>query len=384
MGAPRHRGNGVHGIGPRHGAARSDRSSGGNVRGVRREGERADDSVRARACCALVGLGLHGRGRFAPSASARRCATRSRKRRDTTLVIPIPPGADSLLRDSLAKRDSSAWRLAQKIRATRSKRRSRTPRCRSKSGSRDACAGLATRFSRPARSRSPICSSAFRASTVYHAGWIAAPASAPTSAICVSIRVFYRRLRDAGRSIRATRGVLDLTQINSGRAEEVVIEQAPRGDSRLPPHLARPQHDGRDADRRQHRRSADESLSRVLRSALRQRRRSAIRRAAVRHHAAVGLRHSSDQLGVDRLASGGRTRDWSVDAFVTRNGRHRGDIFDGDRSSTRSADARVDAHRRVPARRRIGDPDTSLVWGQVMAVASNYRYTGIRTADRRR
>ena len=57
MGSSRHRGNGVHGIGSRHGAARSDGRSSGNVRRVRSRARYAERSRVARAT-ASVGLGL--------------------------------------------------------------------------------------------------------------------------------------------------------------------------------------------------------------------------------------------------------------------------------------------------------------------------------------
>ena len=72
------------------------------------------------------------------------------KRRDTThRHVPIPPGADSLLRDRLAKKDS----LQRAEARTRSRRRSRTPSFRPTSGSRGSFAGRAIRSSPPARSR---------------------------------------------------------------------------------------------------------------------------------------------------------------------------------------------------------------------------------------
>ena len=73
----------------------------------------------------------------------------------------------------------------------------------------------------------------------------------------------------------------------------------------------------------------------------------------------------------------------SVDAFVTHIGRHRGGIF-GELSSTFGdirwtrcrllESSRSDGYVRIAT----GDPDKSLAWGQLMAVGSIYRYTGIR------
>ena len=66
----------------------------------------------------------------------------------------------------------------------------------------------------------------------------------------------------------------------------------------------------------------------------------------------------------------------SVDAFATHNGRHLGLIV-ADRqidSLPTLESSRSDGYVRIAS----GDPDTSLVWGQLMAAGSIYRYTGIR------
>src|SRR5262249_43335533 len=68
----------------------------------------------------------------------------------------------------------------------------------------------------------------------------------------------------------------------------------------------------------------------------------------------------------------------SVDGFVTHDGRHRGDIFSATFPSVDTIPTleseRTDGYVRIGH----GDPDTSFVWGQLMAVGSIYRYTGIR------
>ena len=75
MGASRHRRNGVHGIGSRHGAARPDGSARGNVRGIRARASALTTACGSRACmCCGIGLGLSGRGRFA--GAARRAGAR--------------------------------------------------------------------------------------------------------------------------------------------------------------------------------------------------------------------------------------------------------------------------------------------------------------------
>jgi len=69
---------------------------------------------------------------------------------------------------------------------------------------------------------------------------------------------------------------------------------------------------------------------------------------------------------------------WSVDGFITRVGRHRGDITGDDETDRIPAleSTRSDSYLRIG----YADPDFSPVWAQIMAVASKYSYTGIRTA----
>ena len=58
-----------------------------------------------RRVLSMVGLGLLA-GAVLHRAAEAQVRDTVKTRRDTTLVVPIPPRADSLLRDSLAKRDS--------------------------------------------------------------------------------------------------------------------------------------------------------------------------------------------------------------------------------------------------------------------------------------
>jgi hypothetical protein len=89
---------------------------------------------------------------------------------------------------------------------------------------------------------------------------------------------------------------------------------------------------------------------------------------------------ASDQTSImGRL--GMARRDWSVDAYAVRVGRHRGIIlgqtaFDitGD-SIPQVESARTDSYVRIGYR----DPDVDPLWLQLMAVGSSYKYTGIRT-----
>ncbi len=89
---------------------------------------------------------------------------------------------------------------------------------------------------------------------------------------------------------------------------------------------------------------------------------------------------SSDQVGITTRL-GWAKRGWSADFFATRVGQHRGEVigeqsFDvqGD-SLPETSSTRTDAYLRLG----YGNPDADFAWGQVMAVASQYRYTGFRT-----
>src|SRR5512138_1134863 len=103
MGASRHRGYGLHRIGSRHSAAWADRNTGRNVRRVRTGASAL--SPRFWRLVSLVGLGLIA-GAVLHGPLAAQVKDTIQKKRDTTITIPVPPHADSLLRDSLARRDS--------------------------------------------------------------------------------------------------------------------------------------------------------------------------------------------------------------------------------------------------------------------------------------
>src|SRR5688572_22700524 len=102
MGASRHCGYGVHRIGSGDRAARSDGRSGRDFRGIRSRTRALTKLVSSRlAVCLGLGLIVAGAVLHSPIGAQVRDTVR---RRDTTIVVPVPPRADSVLRDSLAKK----------------------------------------------------------------------------------------------------------------------------------------------------------------------------------------------------------------------------------------------------------------------------------------
>ena len=351
--------------------------SGRDVRGVRPRASALNTFVRR--LLSLVGLGLMAGAVLHPALGAQVRDTIP-KRRDTTLVIPIKPGADSLLRDSLReKRDSlrMADSLRARFRATRSKRHSRMPRCRSTS-----TIGRRLHWNRDSLFATGAITLAdlverVQGATVFRAGWIAAPATSAYLGDMRRTRVFYDGFEITSLDPHE-RGALDLTQVNLWSVEDAVIEQG-----------------------------ADEM--RIYLRSWRVRNTTAVTRTDVstgdqqtnlyrglygrRFDNGMALQFGAQQFGTtppsvfgsssDQLGLIGRfgwaNRDWSADAFVTRISRHRGDIFDGLGLDTipKVESARTDAYLRLGYR----DPDTKArcVGVRVMAIASTYSYTGIRT-----
>src|SRR5947208_6093513 len=110
MGTSGHRGHGLHGIGSRHGAARSHGSAG---RHIRRAGSGTHPLTALRAIgrrWLSSGLGLLLAGAILQTPvralHAQVPVRPDTIRRTDTIRVPIPAHADSLLLDTLAKKDS--------------------------------------------------------------------------------------------------------------------------------------------------------------------------------------------------------------------------------------------------------------------------------------
>src|SRR5678815_910740 len=107
MGASRHCGNGVHRIGSGDRATRSDGCSGRYFRGIRSRTRALTKFAPSRlAVCLGLGLIVAGAVLHSPAGAQVRDSVRrdTVRRRDTTITVPVPPRADSVLRDSLAKK----------------------------------------------------------------------------------------------------------------------------------------------------------------------------------------------------------------------------------------------------------------------------------------
>jgi TonB-dependent Receptor Plug Domain len=296
------------------------------------------------------------------------------KRRDTSfLAIPIPPGADSLLRDSLSQRNIRAEkRDSIKAPLAHSEVPVEVGIAQTLRWGRDSIYTTGAVTLADLLTRVPGV-------TVYHGGWIGAPSSASYLGDFRQVRVFYDGVELPVLDPRGG-GVLDLTQINIWGAEEIVIEQAPQ---EVRVYI------------RTWRVRSTTSVTRTDVSTGDQQTNMYRGYFGKRYDGGGSLQFGAQQYGTtppsvfgnssDQLSLlariGWANRHLSVDAFATHNGRHRGDIFGDFRGDAPQIDtiptlesSRTDAYVRVAT----GDPDTSLVWGQLMASGSNYHYTGIR------
>lgn len=211
--------------------------------------------------------------------------------------------------------------------------------------------------------------------TMMHAGWISAPAVGAYLGDIRRVRVFYDGVELAPLDPRA-RGSLDLTQVNLWSAEDASIEQEPE---EVRVYLR----SWRIVNTTPYTRvdmSTGDQQTNLYRGFYGQRLDNgmAIQFGAQQYGTTPpsSFGTSSDQLGlIARI--GWAKKDWSVDAFSTRVSRHRGGIFgEAAGDSLRSVES---ARTYSYVRGGYGDPDASPFWGQLMAVASKYGYTGVRT-----
>jgi hypothetical protein len=298
-----------------------------------------------------------------------------KKKRDTTLTVRVPRAADSLLADTLAKRDSLHPPKPDTIKAATA--HSELPP--------DVGLGRKLYFPRDSLFATGAVTVADLLArvpglTIFSAGWIAAPAAAAYMGDFQRVRVFYDGFEFRPLDPR-THGVLDLTTINLWSADDVLVEVM-----------------------------ADEV--RVYIRSWRVRGTTPVTRTDVstgdqqtnlyrgffgkRYNGGEALQFAAQQYGTtppslfgtssDQLALIGRIG-WanpalSIDAYAMRTGRHTG-IITSDVLFDRPLVDTIPAHdwQRTDAYFRIahGDPDTSTVWLQTLAVGSNFRYTGIRT-----
>ncbi len=206
-------------------------------------------------------------------------------------------------------------------------------------------------------------------------GWIANPMLGAYMGDVRHVRVFYDGVELPALDPRA-HGDLDLTQISLWSAEEADVEVAPeevrvylrswRVDNTTP--VTRTDVGTGDEQTNLYRGFFGKRTDNAL----------AVQFAAQQYGTTPPslLGSSSDQLGIIGRV-GWAKRDWSVDGYITRISRHRGTITG---LALGDSIPEVESSRSTMyARAAYGDPDRSLYWGQVMAVASKYAYTGVRT-----
>jgi len=294
-----------------------------------------------------------------------------------TIRIPIAPTlADSLMRDSLAKRDSI---LRERIRADTIKSPlahappgAELSIARRLSWSRDSLLGTGAITVTDLVDRVP-------GATTTRGGWIASPAAGAYLGDVRRVRVFYDGFEMPALDPRAG-NVLDLTQVSLWSAEDAVVEQAP---DEVRVYLRSWRVRTTNPETRTDVSTGDQQTNLYRGYYARRFRNGAAFQFGAQQYGTTPpslFGAASDQTSV--LGRVGWARgDWSVDAFGVRVGRHRGVILGqtafnvtGD-SIPQVESARTDSYVRVGFR----DPDVDPFWVQAMAVGSGYNYTGIRT-----
>lgn len=215
--------------------------------------------------------------------------------------------------------------------------------------------------------------------STFRGGWISSPQIASYMGDARRVRVFYDGYEQVALDPRA-RGILDLTQINLWSIEDATIEQsADEVRVYLRSWRVRNTHSETRTDV-----STGDQQTNLYRAFYGRRldNGGAFQFGAQQYGTTPPSRFgaSSDQVGLVARVGWAKEK-WSVDAFGTRVGRHRGTIIgessfgvQGD-SIPQTSSTRTDAYVRVG----YGNPDTDGAWGQAMAVSSRYTYTGLRT-----
>lgn len=325
----------------------------------------------------MLGLGLLAGAVLQTPLRAQVRDTLPKKKDSTTIAIPTGPTlADSLLRDSLARRDSI---LRERIRADTIK----SPLTHAPPGA-ELSIGRRLSWSRD----SLLATGAITVSdlvnrvpgaTTTRGGWLAAPAVGAYIGDVRRVRVFYDGFEMPALDPR-TGNVLDLTQVSLWSAEDAVVEQAP---DEVRVYLRSWRVRNTNPETRTDVSTGDQQTNLYRGFYGRRFRSGAAFQFAAQQYGTTPpslLGSASDQTSV--LGRLGFARgDWSIDAYGARVGRHRGIIlgqtaFDitGD-SIPHVESSRTDSYVRVGFR----DPDLDPFWAQVMAVGSSYKYTGIRT-----
>ena len=299
------------------------------------------------------------------------------QKRDTTLTIRAPAHADSLIRDSLAKLDSirQARLNADTIKAPIAQAQQPTELSigRRLHWNRDSLFATGAITLGDLLDRVPGL-------TMLHAGWIAAPAVGAYLGDVRRVRVFYDGFEYAALDPRGG-GAHDLTQLNLWSVEDATIEQTPEEvrvylrSWRVRNVIPQTRTDV----------STGDQQTNMYRGFFGKRFHNGgdFQFGAQQYGTTPPHRFGSSSDNNSAIARVGVARaGWSLDAFATRIGRHRGVIIGetpdggaGDSIPTLGS-TRNDAYLRAA----YGDPDVSPLWAQLMAVASKYTYTGVRTS----
>jgi hypothetical protein len=301
------------------------------------------------------------------------------KKKDTTLTVTVPIGperADSLLRDSLAKRDSI---FRARIRADTIK----SPLTHAPAGA-ELSVGRRLSWSRDSLLGTGAVTVAdlvdrVEGATTTRGGWIASPAVGAYIGDAKRVRVFYDGFEMPALDPR-TGNVLDLTQVSLWTAEDAVVEHAP---DEVRVYLRSWRVRNTNPETRTDVFTGDQQTNLYRGFYGRRFASGAAFQFGAQQYGTTPptlFGSASDQTSImGRL--GLARRDWSIDAYAVRVGRHRGIIlgqtaFDitGD-SIPQVESARTDSYVRIGFR----DPDVDPLWLQLMAVGSSYKYTGVRT-----
>lgn len=303
-------------------------------------------------------------------------------RDSTTIVLPAPPHADTLMRrDSVPgglKRDTSLVKLPTlKVqRDTTNKDTLRAPLAH-------APIPLSLGIGEPLHwNRAELFATGavtladlldrIPGLTTLRAGWIAAPSVGGYFGDVSRVRVFYDGVEWDPLDPRGG-GVLNLTQIPLWTLEDLTIEQT-ADEVRI--HMRSWRVVSTTSQTRTDVSTGDQQTN-LYRGFFGRRfgHGEALQFAAQEFGTTPPSRlgASSDQLGlVGRL--GWAHKGLSVDGFITRTNEHRGDILSRDR--TDSIPALAPARTLAYLRLGYGDPDTSSWWAQGIASVSTYRFTG--------
>src|SRR5690242_9921659 len=229
LGASRHRWNGLHRVGPWNGSARANGSSSRDLRRIR---ARKDALIaRARHFLLTLGLGLmvgavlyRSAGAQVDTTRAKRDTSRARAdtvRKDSTAIkIPARPTADSLLRDSLAKRDST--RPKPPVRDSIQPPFARAPMPVPLEIGRTLIFDRAALFASGAVTLQDLLDR-IPGITGLRSGWLASPMMSSYMGDVRRVRVFFDGV-EYDEVDQRTRGLLDLTEVPLWTLEELRIE----------------------------------------------------------------------------------------------------------------------------------------------------------------